>query len=89
MWAALTFEPMVAKSEAADVIISGSAITYDMSIHPLARRADLDEAEARPGTSESLALLAWLALGRGRAGGLGVTRYCETQPPTTRRGGLQ
>jgi hypothetical protein len=30
MWAALTFEPMVAKSVAADVIISGAAITADI-----------------------------------------------------------
>ena len=30
MWAALTFEPMVAKSVAADVIISGAAITTDI-----------------------------------------------------------
>jgi hypothetical protein len=28
MWAGLTFEPMVAKSVAADVIISGAAIRY-------------------------------------------------------------
>jgi hypothetical protein len=33
VWAALRFEPMVAKSLAADVIISRAAITYDMSIH--------------------------------------------------------
>jgi hypothetical protein len=33
MWAAATFEPMAAKSVAADVIISGAAITYDMSVH--------------------------------------------------------
>jgi hypothetical protein len=36
MWAALTFEPMAAKSAAADVIISGAAIKYDMSDHLLA-----------------------------------------------------
>jgi hypothetical protein len=29
-WAALTFEPILAKSVAADVIISGAAITYDI-----------------------------------------------------------
>jgi hypothetical protein len=29
----LRFEPMVAKSVAAEVIISGAAITYDMSVH--------------------------------------------------------
>ena len=89
MWAALRSEPMVAKSVAAEVIISGAAITYDMSIHPLAHRADLDETGSQPGTDESLALLAWLAFGRGRAGGHGVTRYCATQPHANRRGGLQ
>ena len=31
MWAALRSEPMVAKSVAAEVIISGAAITYDIS----------------------------------------------------------
>jgi hypothetical protein len=36
VWAALRFEPMVAKSVAADVIISGAAITYGMSVHLLA-----------------------------------------------------
>jgi hypothetical protein len=36
MWAALTFDPMVAKSVAAEVIISGAAITYDMSVDLLA-----------------------------------------------------
>jgi hypothetical protein len=36
MWAALTLEPMVAKSAAANVISSGAAITYDMSVHLLA-----------------------------------------------------
>ena len=61
--AALSVEPMFAKSVAAAAIISGAAITYDMSIHPLARRADLDETGAQPGTDGSLALLAWLAFG--------------------------
>jgi hypothetical protein len=37
MWAASTFEPMVAKSVAAAVIISGVAITYDMSVLPPGR----------------------------------------------------
>jgi hypothetical protein len=64
--AALRFEPMVAKSVAAEVIISGAAITYDMSIHPLARRADLDETGAQPGADESLAPMAWLAFGWSR-----------------------
>ena len=36
VWASLRFEPMVAKSVAAEVIISGAAITYDMSVHLLA-----------------------------------------------------
>jgi hypothetical protein len=31
VWAALRFEPMVAKSVAAELIISGAAITNDMS----------------------------------------------------------
>jgi hypothetical protein len=31
VWAALRSEPMVAKSVAAEVIISGAAITYDMA----------------------------------------------------------
>ncbi len=73
-FAPLSIEPIFAKSPAAAVIISGAAITYDMSIHPLARRADLDETGAQPGTDESLALLAWLAFGRGRADGHGATR---------------
>jgi hypothetical protein len=34
MWAALTFEPMAAKSVAAEVIISGAAITYAISCPP-------------------------------------------------------
>jgi hypothetical protein len=34
MRAALTFEPMAAKSEAADVIIFGAAITHAMSVLP-------------------------------------------------------
>ncbi len=69
--ASLIVEPIFAKSPAAAAITSGAAIRYDMSIHPLARRADLDETGAQPGTDESLALLAWLAFGRGRAGGHG------------------
>jgi hypothetical protein len=87
--ASLSVEPIFAKSPAAAVTNSGVAITNDMSIHPLARRADLDETGAQSGTEESLALLAWLAIGRGRAGGHGVTRYYATQPHTNRRGGLQ
>jgi hypothetical protein len=35
-WAPLRSEPMVAKSVAADVIISGAVSTYDMSVHLLA-----------------------------------------------------
>ena len=76
--ASLSDEPMPAKSVAAAVTNSGAAITYDMSIHPLARRADPGETGAQPGTDESLALRVWLAFG-----------YCAIQPHTSRRGGLQ
>ena len=40
VWAALRFEPMVAKSVAAEVIISGAAITYDICTFPTGREID-------------------------------------------------
>jgi hypothetical protein len=43
-------EPMPARSAAAAVMNSGAAITCDMSIHPSARRTDLDETAAQPAT---------------------------------------
>ena len=75
--ASLSDEPMPAKSVAAAVTNSGAAITYDMSIHPLALR-NPGETGAWPGTDESLAPRVWLAFG-----------YCAIQPHTSRRGGLQ
>jgi hypothetical protein len=45
-WAVLRLEPLVAKSVAAEVIICGAAITYDMSVHLLghgARRRPMDD----------------------------------------------
>ena len=87
--ASLRVEPIFARSVAAAVISSGAALTYDMSIHPLARRADLDEIGAQPGVEESRALLAWLAFGRGSAGGHSVSRCCTNQTHTNRRGGRQ
>jgi hypothetical protein len=34
VWAALRFDPMLARSETAAAIISGAAITYDISATP-------------------------------------------------------
>ena len=42
MWAALTFEPTAAKSDAAAVIISGSATTYAISTTPLFERVTVN-----------------------------------------------
>ena len=39
---------MVSKCAAVAVMISGAAITYVMSFHPLAHRADLDETGSPP-----------------------------------------
>jgi len=55
--ASLSDEPMPARSVAAAVTNSGAMITYDMSTHPLARRADLDETGVHLGTDESLVAL--------------------------------
>ena len=44
MWAALKVEPMVARSVAAAVIISGAAITYDIVDLPLANPSRLSPA---------------------------------------------
>src|SRR5260370_4745000 len=84
--ASLSVEPIFPKSLAAAAIISGAAITYDMSIHPLARRADLDETGSQPGTDGSPSLPAWPAFGPGCAGGHGVTKHCPTHPPAQPRG---
>src|SRR5260370_35114409 len=79
--ASLSVEPIFPKSLAAAAIISGAAITYDMSIHPLARRADLDETGSHPGTAGSPSLPAWPAFGPGCAAGPGVSGYSPTPPP--------